>query len=393
MKFSLIYEAQIVNPTPETEYQLFQDMVEQCVLAEKLGFNGVWAVEHTALTQYAHMSAPETFLAFIAGKTTTLEIGHGVICLPPAMNHPVKVAERIAMLDILSKGRVNFGMGKGGTQQESGTFGYNIAELPPQIDEMMYLIPKILKDGKVEHNGKFVQIPPRPVHPSTYQTPHPKLFMACTRNDTLVTAGGRGIGALVMGFAGPEEVAEKNAIYRKAFAERKLEDQVGYRPTEHLSALCATVVLKDRTRARKLGLRGQRFFAESIMHWYGAGPAPDINFDDDAEASGAAIAQNKADIVAYLGDQKIPVGDDINDLFGVAVDAYGTVEDCIRHVQKLIDAGADEIMFLNQMGGIPQDAMMETIQNIGEHVIPHFRKQENEGRRRVAPGVDFAAHH
>lgn len=380
MKFSLIYEAQIVKPTPQTEYQLFQDMVDQCVLAEKLGFNGVWAVEHTALTQYAHMSAPETFLAFIAGKTTTLEIGHGVICLPPAMNHPVKVAERITMLDILSKGRVNFGMGKGGTQQESGTFGYNMADLPPQIDEMMYLIPKILKDGKVEHNGKFVQIPSRPVHPSTYQTPHPKLFMACTRNDTLVAAGGRGIGALVMGFAGPEEVAEKNAIYRKAFAERKPEDQVGFRPTEHLSALCATVVLKDRARARKLGLRGQRFFAESIMHWYGAGPEPDINFDDDAETSGAAIAQNKANIVAYLGDQKIPVGDSINDLFGVAADAYGSVEDCIHHVQKLIDAGADEIMFLNQMGGIPQDAMMETIQNIGEHVIPHFRSQQSQAK-------------
>jgi alkanesulfonate monooxygenase SsuD/methylene tetrahydromethanopterin reductase-like flavin-dependent oxidoreductase (luciferase family) len=376
MKFSLIYEAQIAAPTRESEYQLYQDIVEQCVLAEKLGFNGVWAVEHTALTQYAHMSAPETFLAFIAGKTTTLEIGHGVICLPPAMNHPVKVAQRIATLDILSRGRVNFGVGKGGTQQESGTFGYDINDLPPQIDEMMYLIPKILKDGKVEHNGKYVQIPPRPVHPSVHQTPHPKMYMACTRNDSLQTAGGRGIGALVMGFAGPEEVAEKNKVYRAAFANRKLEDQVGFRPNNHLSALCATVVLSDRERARKLGLRGQRFFAESIMHWYGAGPTPVLDMAEDADSLDTALRTKKENIIAYLGEQKISGASEMNDLMGVANDAYGNVEDCIRHVQKLIDAGADEIMFLNQMGGIPQDAMIETIRNIGEHVIPHFRAQD-----------------
>jgi alkanesulfonate monooxygenase SsuD/methylene tetrahydromethanopterin reductase-like flavin-dependent oxidoreductase (luciferase family) len=66
------------------------------------------------------MSAPETFLAFVAGKTKRIGIGHGVVCLMPAMNHPIKVAERIATLDILSNGRVHFGVGKGGSQQEAG---------------------------------------------------------------------------------------------------------------------------------------------------------------------------------------------------------------------------------------------------------------------------------
>ena len=89
MKFSIIYEAQTVLTDPETEFRMFHDIVDQCLLAEKVGFDVVWAVEHTALPQYAHMSAPETFLAFIAGKTDRLEIGHGVVCLPPAMNHPV----------------------------------------------------------------------------------------------------------------------------------------------------------------------------------------------------------------------------------------------------------------------------------------------------------------
>ncbi len=378
MKFSIIYEAQLVNPTRENEAQLFNDIVEQCVLADELGFDGVWAVEHTALTQYAHMSAPETFLAYVAGRTKRLRIGHGVICLPPAMNHPVKVAERIATLDILSGGRVNFGMGKGGTQQEAGTFGYDLAELAPQIDEMMHLIPKILKDGFVEHDGDFVKIPPRPIHPSPVQQPHPPLFMACTRNDTLVTAGSRGIGALVMGFGGPSEVAEKNRIYREHFANRKPEDQVGFRPTEHLSALCATVVLKDRVRARRLGLRGQRFFAEAISYWYQGGEKPTF-VDEAIEGDDLEFLENrKQEVVAFIGDQKIAANIGAIDTLEVAEDAYGDVEDCIRHVEKLIAAGADEIMFMCNLGGIPQDAMMETIRNIGEHVIPHFRVNERQ---------------
>ena len=84
MKFSIIYEAQMVDTSPESEQRCFLECVEQAVYAEKMGFDTVWAVEHTALTQYAHMSAPETFLAYLAGRTTTLGIGHGVVCLPAA---------------------------------------------------------------------------------------------------------------------------------------------------------------------------------------------------------------------------------------------------------------------------------------------------------------------
>ena len=164
MKFSLIYEAQTTDSSRAGDRQIFDECVEQVMLAEQMGFDNVWAVEHTALSNYAHMSAPETFLAFIAGKTTRIGIGHGVVCLPPAMNHPIKVAERIATLDLLSKGRVHFGMGKGGTQQEAGSFGYDLKELQPMIDEAMYLIPKIMVEDEIEHDGKrfVVRSAPRP---------------------------------------------------------------------------------------------------------------------------------------------------------------------------------------------------------------------------------------
>src|SRR5271170_877883 len=221
MKFSIIYEAQMVDITRKGEAQVFHDMVEQSLLAEELGFDCIWAVEHHCLTRYAHMSAPETFLAFIAGATKRIHVGHGVVCLPFKMNHPIKVAERIATLDLLSRGRVHFGVGKGATQQEAGAFATSLDVVTPQVDESMYMIPKMWMQEIFEHHSDLIDIPPRPIHPKPFQDPHPLMYMACTRDEALKVAGARGLGALVMGFSGPDEIARKNAIYRAAWASRK----------------------------------------------------------------------------------------------------------------------------------------------------------------------------
>lgn len=377
MRFSLIYEAQTTDASREGDRRIFDEIVEQVDVAEQLGFDVVWCVEHTALTNYAHMSAPETVLAFLAGRTKRIGLGHGVVCLPPAMNHPVKVAERIATLDLLSHGRVHFGVGKGGTQQEAGTFGYDLATLYPQIDEAMYLIPKIMTQDEIEHDGEYIKIPRRPIHPKPYQDPHPPMYLACTNTDTLTRAGERGMGALVLGFGGPEDVAKKNEVYRKAWATRKPEDQVGFRPIQHLAALCPTIVLDDGLQARKIGIKGQRYFMESLGHWYGGAPKPDPSqWDDDVTSHDAT---GKDVIKTNFASEKITV--DFSDPQMMLLNpnhAYGTVQDCIGYVQRLIDAGADEILFICQMGTVPQWAQLQTLKNIGEKVIPHFRKESEQ---------------
>ena len=373
MKFSIIYEAQMIDTSRKNEAQVFQDMVEQCVLAEEMGFDCIWSVEHHCLTQYAHLSAPETFLAFIAGATKRIEVGHGVICLPFNMNHPIKVAERVATLDILSRGRLHFGVGKGGTKQETGAFGTPMDQVTPQVDESMYLIPKMWMQEEIEHHG-LIDIPPRPIHPKPFQDPHPPMYLACTRDDSLVAAGSRGMGALVLGFSGPDEIARKNEIYREAWANRKAEDQVGFRPTQHLAALCPAVILDDREKARRIGVRGQRFFGESIRYWYAGGEKPSVD-DLDADAQIAQIKKSEQELVAYLGEEKIPIIDATTSNYHIEEDAYGTVDQAIRYVQRLIDAGADEILFILQMGAIPHEVTMETIRNIGKHLIPHFRNK------------------
>ncbi|MBW2269241.1 MAG: LLM class flavin-dependent oxidoreductase [Deltaproteobacteria bacterium] len=372
MKFSLIYEAQTVDASRQGDRKVFDEMVEQCVLAEEMGFDVIWAVEHTAMTNYAHMSVPETFLAFIAGKTERIHLGHGVVCLPPAMNHPIKVAERIAALDLLSKGRVHFGVGKGGSQQEAGAYGYDLDELQPQIDESMYLIPRMFVEDEVEHHGKYIDIPKRPIHPKPYQDPHPPMYLACTRTESLTMAGGRGLGALVLGFGGPDEVAKKNELYRKSWNERKPEDQVGYNPIQHLAALCPTIVLDDGEAARKIGIRGQRYFMESLAYWYTGGPLPDHTkwADDDlmvTETTGETIIRSRwasEELVVDFSDPALALMNPNH--------AYGTVADAIGYVERLQAAGVDEVLFICQMGTVPQWAQLETIRNIGEQLIPHF---------------------
>ena len=376
MKFSMIYEAQIADPTPEEERRTLLEMVEQAEALDRFGFDNIWAVEHTSLTQYAHMSTPETFLAFVAARTKRIGIGHGVVCLMPNMNHPIKVAERIATLDLLSKGRVHFGVGKGGSQQEAGAYGYDLKALQPLIDESMYLIPKMFVQDEIEATGEHIKIPPRPIHPKPFQSPHPPMYLACTNPETLVRAGERGLGALVLGFGGPAEVAKKNAAYKAAWDSRDPAEQVGFRPIRHLAALCPTIVLDDAREARTIGIRGQRYFYESLNYWYGGGPKP------DPEAWGSELLEEGTNtiITTKLASETLTMelkpdenGRRPSEGILSANNAYGDVAQCIDYVQQLIDAGADEILFMTNMGTVPQWAQLETLRKIGTHVIPHFR--------------------
>jgi alkanesulfonate monooxygenase SsuD/methylene tetrahydromethanopterin reductase-like flavin-dependent oxidoreductase (luciferase family) len=375
MKFSMIFEAQMVDTSRKNEAQILHDSVEQAVLAEEVGFDRIWAVEHHCLKWYAHMSASETFLAFVAGKTERIRIGHGVVCLPFRMNHPVKVAERVAMLDVLSKGRCDFGIGKGGTEQESGAFQTDRDDIPAQLEESARMIPRMWSEDIFEYHSDTMDIPPRPIIPKPFQDPHPPMYLACTREETLNQAGEWGVGALVLGFGGPEDIAKKNEVYRAAVKRRTDESQIPDFPVEHLSALCPAVVLDDGTRARAIGHRGQRFFTMAINHWYdptGDAPQPvdDIGDVDDLDY----LKEQGEALVAYLHEEKIEVGTESTGLYNPN-HAYGTSEDAIGYVQRLVDAGADEIMFLIQMGTVPQWAALETIRKLGNEVIPRFHSE------------------
>ncbi|MEC3957248.1 LLM class flavin-dependent oxidoreductase [Nocardia sp. CDC153] len=375
MKFSMIFEAQMTDPTAAHEAQVLRDCVEQAVLADELGFDAVWAVEHHGLKWYAHMSAPEIFLTYVAARTSRVRIGHGVVCMPFGFNHPVRTAERAAMLDVLSGGRVNLGAGRGATAVETSFCGVDPDRTYREVEESLRMIATAWQDpeGEFSYHGELLDIDPHHLLPRPVQRPHPPLFMACTKKDTLKLAAEYGIGALVLGFAGIEEIAELRGIYDRAIAARTGERFVSTVVNDHFAALCPTIVLDDRERARQIGARGQRFFAQSIKYYYGAGPVPDEAVDSTVDEV-AKVREVADEHVAFLHEAKIPVKSGSTAIFNTE-HAYGNADDAIAYVERLAEAGADEILCLIQMGTVPQSACLETIRQWGEKVIPHFRNK------------------
>ncbi|MFI8964606.1 LLM class flavin-dependent oxidoreductase [Streptomyces sp. NPDC053493] len=372
MKFSMIFEAQLVDPTPARERQVIHDCVEQAVLAEEMGFDRIWAVEHHSLTQYAHMSASEIFLTWVAARTKTIRIGHGVVTMPFGYQHPVRVAERAAMLDVLSGGRVDVGAGRGATKQEMRMFGVQPDDTYPQMEEALRIFASAWREPEFEWHGSL-DIGPGAVLPRPVQDPHPPLFMACSKHDTLKLAAELGIGALVMGFAGADDVRAMRTVYDEAIAVRDGSRLVSTEVNDHFSALCPTIVLDDAARALRLGTRGQRFFAESIAHWYGNAPAPTGYAEDEDHT--AALARERDELVARLHEANIPARPVDTGTYNTD-HAYGDADTAVAYVERLRRIGVDEVMCLIQMGTVPQEVCLETIRQWGEKVIPHFRALE-----------------
>ncbi|MGW0389550.1 LLM class flavin-dependent oxidoreductase [Streptomyces sp. NPDC003042] len=377
MKFSMIFEAQLVDPTPARERQVIHDCVEQAVLAEDMGFDRIWAVEHHSLTQYAHMSASEIFLTWVAARTRRIRIGHGVVTMPFGYQHPVRVAERAAMLDVLSGGRVDIGAGRGATRQEMAMYGVKPEDTSPQTEEALRVFASAWKEERFEWHGS-IDIGPGTILPRPVQDPHPPLFLACSRHATVELAAELGIGALVMGFAGADDVRAMRKVYDEAIAARDGQRFVSSEVNDHFSALCPTLVLDDAERALRLGTRGQRFFAESIAHWYANAPAPTGYAEEEtAEDHVGALARRREELVARLHEANIPARPVDTGPYH-ADHAYGSAETAIAYVEQLRRIGVDEVMCLIQMGTVPQEACMETVRQWGEKVIPHFRALEPE---------------
>src|SRR3979409_2331755 len=188
MKFGIFYEHQLPRPWDEgSELKLIQDALEQVELADKLGFDVVWEVEHHFLEEYSHSSAPEVFLAACSQRTKDIRLGHGIIQTAPAYNHPARTAERVAMLDLVSGGRVEFGSGESSSEAELG--GFQAGPLPnreARLEGPEGAVRCMTESPFAGGDGRFAQMPPRNVVPNPVQNPHPPLWVACSRRDTIL---------------------------------------------------------------------------------------------------------------------------------------------------------------------------------------------------------------
>src|SRR3954453_4381415 len=195
MKFGIFYELQLPRPwQPGGELKLYQNALDQVELADRLGYDYAWEVEHHFLEEYSHSPAPEVFLAAASLRTKPIRLGHGIIQL--TTNHPARVAERVAALDLLSEGRVEFGIGEGASITELGPFDRTMAEKRAIWEDAVRCIIPMMREEGFEYDGPHFQFPLRNVLPKPLQKSHPPLWVACSQLETIEMAGRRGMGAL-----------------------------------------------------------------------------------------------------------------------------------------------------------------------------------------------------
>src|ERR1700755_1301288 len=225
MKFGIFYEHQLPRPWgAKSEYQLLQDSLAQVELADRLGYDYAWQVEHHFLEEYSHSSAPEVFLGAASQRTKNIRLGHGILQL--TTNHPARVAERVAVLDLLSNGRCEFGMGESASITELTPFGRDMETKKEVFEEAVRAIFPMFEDGGCEHHCKYFDIPWRRVGPNPPQKPHPPLWMSCSQLPTIERAGQHGFGALGFQFVSADAAHAWVHAYYNAMTKRlkKLAD-------------------------------------------------------------------------------------------------------------------------------------------------------------------------
>jgi alkanesulfonate monooxygenase SsuD/methylene tetrahydromethanopterin reductase-like flavin-dependent oxidoreductase (luciferase family) len=355
MKFSLFYEMQMSQPTREKEVQCFRDCVEQVELADRLGYHCIWEVEHHGLYEYSHSSAPEIFLSFVAARTRNVRLGHGITLTPACYNHPIRIAERVATLDILSGGRVNWGSGKSSSLTEQGGFQADIPHLHDQWLEALEMIPRMWQEPVFEHRGRFWQVPPMQVVPKPLQQPHPPIFAACSKPDSAVDVGRLGIGALNFAIGNDDYLRRKVSEYRKAV---EAASPAHHQKTNHFASTPVALCLSDDRKACEYGMRGARFFQESLAIYYFGSTRPTGELAVSREFLNP---EELEDAMAFRGAEDAP-----------AMSVIGDPVRCKEIVSRFAEAGVDEIILVMQAGTVPAELVLESIRTFGEKVLPDF---------------------
>jgi len=394
VKFGLFYEHQLPRPWTDTsEQQLISDALDQIELADRLGFDYVWEVEHHFLEEYSHSSAPEVFLAAASQRTQQIRLGHGIIQTAPDYNHPARTAERVAMLDLVSGGRVDFGSGESSSEAELGGFGIDMATKREQWLEGLEVAIRCMTETPFTGvEGTYVSMPPRNVVPKPAQKPHPPLWVACSRKETIILAAEKGIGALSFAFIDPEEAKGWVHDYEEALASTCVPVGLEINPT----IACVTPMMchPDEQVALEMGLEGGNFFGYSLGHFYIFGDHVPAQTDVWQE-----FIERRAE-VGYSPEAALAVEQETLGAKVVAGEstglrgAVGTPDQIREFLRRYEEAGVDQIIFVMQAGRNRHDDIMSSIELFGTEVLPEFAERDAAfvaaKEARLAPVIEQA---
>jgi alkanesulfonate monooxygenase SsuD/methylene tetrahydromethanopterin reductase-like flavin-dependent oxidoreductase (luciferase family) len=395
VRFGLFYEHQL--PRSEDgeldEGRLLADALEQVELADRLGIDHVWEVEHHFLEEYSHSSAPEVFLAAASQRTSRIRLGHGIVQVPPAVNHPARVAERVATLDLISGGRVEFGTGEGSSQIELGAFGVDRELKRAQWEESLDAITRMfVEEPFAGYDGRWISMPPRNVIPKPKQRPHPPLWIACSRRETILTAAERGLGALSFAFVEPEDAKEWVDSYYETLASEHCVP-AGFSVNPNVAVVLPLMCHGEEQTAIDRGIDGAHFFGFSLAYYYAFGEHRPGHanlwreFTERRAEVGFAREIINPD-AAPLGVRLLQEG------LGSLRGAIGTPDQIADLIDRYEQAGVDQVIFVAQAGNNRHEHICESLELFAAEVMPRFaeraEEREAEKRERLAGAVEQA---
>ena len=338
------------------EHQRLQNEIAWTIAADKAGFKYSWATEHHFLTEYSHLSSNEAFIAYLLAKTERIHMGSGIFNITPPVSHPARVAEKVAMLDTLSNGRFEFGVGRGSSTTEQRGFGIDDPELTKEmIDEVLPEFKKMWRENSYSFDGKFFKMPPRNVLPKPYTDPHPAMWIAAGNPSTFEKAARMGLGVLCFTMGTPEMLAPLIEVYKKNIEKA---EPAGEYINNNIMVTSQMLCLEDGQKARDTAVNMTSRFQNSLVFHYldtfpqppGIPQWPDLIPEPTPE-------ELEADIKA--GNVCIGTPDEVN-----------------KAVKRYADAGADQLVFGMLSTTMPIETAIEATETFGKHIIPEFDKDK-----------------
>ena len=388
MQFGLLFECQRPYQGTEIDWNsLYKETIAQCELADQVGFDNVWFVEHHFLTGFSGSPAQDAIFGALSRVTKNIRIGYGVCILP--YHHPVRVAERVALVDQLTDGRVEFGTGRSNAYEQMG-LGVDPRNTRSLWEESITMLPQIWQSDEFEWEGEHWQVPRRRVLPKPVQQPHPRMYLACTQQDSFRLAAEKGLGVLSSASYATSVLAEQVKIYRDAL---KNVNPVGAFATEfwgnNVHAYCG----KDNDEARELAALSMKTFfgpdkpyiagrigayEELLEAWGGVPDHLQADFGrwlrQSDEAHRAQAEQSGISLDAGPGAARAAIAQlDANTLADRGVIIAGDPDSCATAVQMYEDIGVDQVMMIMQTETIPHEKVMGSIELFGKEVIPRFK--------------------
>ncbi len=370
MQFGIFYEHQLPRPWGEDgERRLIAEALEQVELADRLGFDYAWEVEHHFLEEYSHSSAPEVFLAAASQRTQRIRLGHGIVLMPPGYNHPARVAERIAMLDLVSNGRVEFGTGESASRMELEGFGVDPADKRAMWQEAVAQVALMLsREPYPGHQGKYFSMPPRNVVPKPVQKPHPPMWLACSSRPMIHLAAQLGLGALTFAFVDVSEAKHWVADYYETFARDCTPIAQAVNP--NIAMVTGFSIHDDPAEAERRGLEGFQFFGYALAHYYLFG----------------GHVPGKTSIWDSFRENQLPMPGGSG---GIGTPAQ--VRDAMAQFEQ---AGVDQAVFIQQGGNNRHEHICASLELFAAEVMPDFaaRHAARLARKgeRLGPAIERA---